>query len=81
MALPCPSRAFMPRPALSIFTIGARVESAFALYTIQTTAGIRFEIDHDSLGQNICLNYDVHVIRTHMRCQQSPTSLRTDLLY
>ena len=61
----------MPRPALTIASIPS--------HTIQSAAGIRLEIVRNSFRPNIRLHHRMQVIGPHMRCQQNPTAINTNL--
>jgi hypothetical protein len=42
---------------------------------VQTSTGVGFEIIHVFLGPNLGLRDTVHMIRPHMRSQQTPTAV------
>jgi hypothetical protein len=48
--------------------------------SIQTTAGISFEIVHDPLRRNLGLHHSVDVIASHMGREQTPATLTAHFL-
>jgi hypothetical protein len=49
-------------------------------HAIQTTAGVGFEVAHDSFRRNVRFHYRKHVISPYMGRQQTPATMRTHLL-
>ena len=43
-------------------------------------AGVSFEIAYDALRRNLCFHHRMHVIASHVGCQQTPATLPTHLL-
>src|ERR1035438_4673816 len=68
---PQPSCAAMARPSLAVQFIQPQ--------TIQTSAGVSFEVAHDSLRRNLRFHHRMHVIASHMGRQQTPATMRTNL--
>jgi len=62
----------MPRPPFSI--------GSGAFDAVELAAGIRFELVHDSLGSNLDLHKDVHMVGSDVRGQQVPATVRAMLL-
>ena len=45
-----------------------------------TAAGVSFEVAHDSLRRNLRFHHCMHVMAAHMGRQQTPATMRTNLL-
>lgn len=54
--------------------------SAYLASSIQTAAGVGFEIVQDSVRRNLRCHYGMHVIASHVGRQQTPAALRAHLL-
>jgi hypothetical protein len=48
---------------------------------IQAAAGIRFHVVQDFLGLRLAVNYNVHVIASHVGGKQSPISKLADCMH
>src|SRR6266404_527267 len=72
LRFPQKSCAAMACPSLSVRFVKPQ--------PIQTAAGVCFEVVHDPLRWNLGLHHGMHVIASHMGCQQTPATLPAHLL-